>query len=79
VPVGVGAMAAIIGLEHADVIAVCEEASALGSCQIANDNGGGQLVISGEKAAVEKAAASPPKRAPSAPSCCRSPHPSIPR
>ncbi|WP_160005695.1 ACP S-malonyltransferase [Rhizobium sp. 18055] len=57
VQVGVGAMAAIIGLEHADVIAVCEEASALGSCQIANDNGGGQLVISGEKAAVEKAAA----------------------
>jgi [acyl-carrier-protein] S-malonyltransferase len=38
-------------------IAVCEEASALGSCQIANDNGGGQIVISGEKAAVEKAAA----------------------
>ena len=57
VPVGVGAMAAIIGLEHADVIAVCEEASGLGSVQIANDNGGGQLVISGEKAPVEKAAA----------------------
>ena len=57
VPVGVGAMAAIIGLEHADVIAVCEEASALGACQIANDNGGGQIVISGEKAAVEKGAA----------------------
>jgi [acyl-carrier-protein] S-malonyltransferase len=57
VPVGKGAMAAIIGLEHADVDAVCREASALGSCQIANDNGGGQLVISGEKAAVEKAAA----------------------
>ncbi|NKM25022.1 ACP S-malonyltransferase [Rhizobium laguerreae] len=57
VPVGVGAMAAIIGLEHADVIAVCEEASAIGACQIANDNGGGQIVISGEKAAVEKAAA----------------------
>ncbi|NLS03049.1 ACP S-malonyltransferase [Rhizobium sp. P32RR-XVIII] len=56
VPVGVGAMAAIIGLEHADVLAVCEEASAIGSCQIANDNGGGQLVISGEKAAVERAA-----------------------
>ncbi|MBB3425315.1 [acyl-carrier-protein] S-malonyltransferase [Rhizobium sp. BK312] len=56
VPVGVGAMAAIIGLEHADVIAVCEEASALGACQIANDNGGGQIVISGEKAPVEKAA-----------------------
>ncbi|MBB3389846.1 [acyl-carrier-protein] S-malonyltransferase [Rhizobium sp. BK275] len=56
VPVGVGAMAAIIGLEHADVQAVCEEAAAIGSCQIANDNGGGQLVISGEKSAVEKAA-----------------------
>ncbi|NGO63193.1 ACP S-malonyltransferase [Rhizobium daejeonense] len=57
VPVGEGAMAAIIGLEHGDVEAVCKDASALGSCQIANDNGGGQLVISGAKAAVEKAAA----------------------
>ena len=53
VPVGQGAMAAIIGLEQGDVEAVCAEA---GDCQIANDNGGGQLVISGEKAAVEKAA-----------------------
>ncbi len=57
VPVGKGAMAAIIGLEHSDVDAVCKEAQTLGACQIANDNGGGQLVISGEKAAVEKAAA----------------------
>jgi len=57
VPVGEGAMAAIIGLEHGDVEAVCKEASAAGPCQIANDNGGGQLVISGGKAAVEKAAA----------------------
>ncbi|ANP84916.1 ACP S-malonyltransferase [Rhizobium leguminosarum] len=57
VPVGVGAMAAIIGLEHADVVAVCEAVAAVGACQIANDNGGGQIVISGEKAAVEKAAA----------------------
>lgn len=56
VPVGEGAMAAIIGLEHADVFAICEQASAEGSCQIANDNGGGQLVISGSKAAVELAA-----------------------
>ncbi|MGO4565117.1 ACP S-malonyltransferase [Rhizobium sp. 2YAF20] len=56
VPVGAGAMAAIIGLEHGDVVAICKEASVLGACQIANDNGGGQLVISGEKAAVEKAA-----------------------
>ncbi len=57
VPVGKGAMAAIIGLEHGDVEAVCAAARAEGAVQIANDNGGGQLVISGEKAAVEKAAA----------------------
>lgn len=57
VPVGEGAMAAIIGLEHGDVQAICAEASAAGPCQIANDNGGGQLVISGGKEAVEKAAA----------------------
>jgi len=57
VPVGEGAMAAIIGLEHGDVQSICVEASAIGPCQIANDNGGGQLVISGGKAAVEKAAA----------------------
>ena len=54
VPVGKGAMAAIIGLEHEQVEAACKAA---GVCQIANDNGGGQLVISGEKTAVEKAAA----------------------
>ncbi len=56
VPVGEGAMAAIIGLEQADVEAVCAEARASGPVQIANDNGGGQLVISGGKAAVELAA-----------------------
>lgn len=57
VPVGEGAMAAIIGLEADAVEAACSEASALGVAQIANDNGGGQLVISGSKAAIEKAAA----------------------
>ena len=57
VPVGQGAMAAVIGLDHGDVDAVCAEARADGVCQIANDNGGGQIVISGSKAAVEKAAA----------------------
>ncbi|MEL6436045.1 MAG: ACP S-malonyltransferase [Pseudomonadota bacterium] len=56
VPVGEGAMAAVIGLETADVEAVCAEASSEGVCQIANDNGGGQIVISGAKAPVEKAA-----------------------
>lgn len=57
VPAGEGAMAAIIGLEQADVEAACAEAATDSVCQIANDNGGGQLVISGAKAAVERAAA----------------------
>lgn len=57
VPVGKGAMAAIIGLEHDAVASACAEAAQGDVCQIANDNGGGQLVISGEKAAVERAAA----------------------
>jgi [acyl-carrier-protein] S-malonyltransferase len=56
VPAGEGAMAAIIGLEQADVEAACTEAAEGSVCQIANDNGGGQLVISGAKAAVELAA-----------------------
>lgn len=58
VPAGEGAMAAIIGLEQADVEAACAEAAqGAGSvCQVANDNGGGQLVISGTKGAVELAA-----------------------
>jgi [acyl-carrier-protein] S-malonyltransferase len=57
VPAGEGAMAAIIGLENADVEAACTEGRAHGAVQIANDNGGGQLVISGLKPAVEAAAA----------------------
>ncbi len=55
VPVGEGAMAAIIGLEQDAVEEACNEAAGDAVCQIANDNGGGQLVISGSKAAVEKA------------------------
>lgn len=55
VPAGKGAMAAIIGLEHSVVEGIC--GNAVGACQIANDNGGGQLVISGEKDAVEMAMA----------------------
>ncbi|AMM86774.1 ACP S-malonyltransferase [Martelella sp. AD-3] len=57
VPVGKGAMAAVIGLAFEDVEAVCKEASSAGVCEIANDNGGGQVVISGEKAGVEKGVA----------------------
>ncbi|MFK7902714.1 MAG: ACP S-malonyltransferase [Nitratireductor sp.] len=56
VPVGKGAMAAIIGLEQAQVEQICEDSKQAGVCQIANDNGGGQLVISGSKAEVEQAA-----------------------
>ncbi|MEZ5803561.1 MAG: ACP S-malonyltransferase [Rhizobiaceae bacterium] len=52
VPVGEGAMAAILGLDQQAVEDACREAG----CQIANDNGAGQLVISGAKAAVEEAA-----------------------
>lgn len=56
VKIGEGAMAAIIGLE-ADVLEkICGEINNENNvCQIANDNGGGQLVISGHTAAVEKA------------------------
>ncbi len=57
VPAGEGAMAAIIGLEQSVVEEICVEATASGSCSIANDNGGGQLVISGAKTAIEQAAA----------------------
>ena len=58
VPVGVGAMAAVIGLEMDDVTSVCDNASTEDSlCSLANDNCPGQIVVSGHKAAVEKAAA----------------------
>ena len=56
VPVGEGAMAAIIGLDQAEVESACAEAGRGSVCQIANDNGGGQLVISCAKPAVEHAA-----------------------
>ena len=55
VPVGVGAMAALIGLEFDQVVAVAAEAAQGQVCQAANDNGGGQVVVSGDKAAVERA------------------------
>lgn len=55
VPVGVGAMAALIGLEFDAAAAVAAEASQGEVCQAANDNGAGQVVVSGNKAAVERA------------------------
>ena len=50
-------MTAVLGLDRTALSACCEEASALGCVQICNYNCPGQLVIGGEKAAVEKAAA----------------------
>jgi [acyl-carrier-protein] S-malonyltransferase len=55
VPVGVGAMAALLGLEYEQATAVAKEAAQGQVCQAANDNGGGQVVVSGNKAAVERA------------------------
>jgi [acyl-carrier-protein] S-malonyltransferase len=56
VPAGAGAMAALLGLDLAATTAVCAEASAPGEpVEPANLNGGGQIVISGATAAVERA------------------------
>jgi len=55
VPVGVGAMAALIGLDFDAAAAVAAEAAQGQVCQAANDNGGGQVVVSGDKTAVERA------------------------
>lgn len=57
VPVGVGAMAAILGLDLAQVDEIAREAAGDEVCQAANDNDPAQVVISGHKAAVERAAA----------------------
>ena len=54
-PVGVGAMAAILGLDFNDVAAVANEAAYGDVCQAANDNSSGQVVISGHKVAVDRA------------------------
>ena len=55
VPVGTGAMAALLGLEFDQAVAVAADAAQGEVCQAANDNGGGQVVVSGNKAAVERA------------------------
>ncbi len=55
VPVGVGAMAALLGLEFDAAAEVAAQAAQGQVCQAANDNGGGQVVVSGDKAAVERA------------------------
>jgi len=59
VPVGRGAMAALLGLDYETGVSVAREASAASGdneiCEIANDNGGGQVVASGTKKAVDQA------------------------
>lgn len=55
VPVGEGAMAALLGIHLYEAMDVATAAAQGDVCEVANDNGGGQVVISGTKAAVERA------------------------
>src|SRR5262245_6921768 len=55
VPVGMGAMAALLGVDFEQAAAIAAEAAQGELVEAANDNGGGQVVVSGHKAAVERA------------------------
>ncbi len=55
VPVGIGAMAALLGLDYAQATEVAAEAAQGEVCQAANDNDPGQVVVSGHRGAVERA------------------------
>ena len=59
VPVGAGAMAALLGLDYDAALAIAKQAAAETGggaiCEVANDNGGGQVVVSGSRAAVHRA------------------------
>lgn len=57
VPAGEGGMAALIGATLAQTQEICEKAGQVGVLEIANDNGGGQIVISGTMAAIDNAIA----------------------
>jgi [acyl-carrier-protein] S-malonyltransferase len=56
VPVGEGAMAAILGLDLDEVVVVAKEAAGDGVCDVANDNAPGQVVLSGDSEAIDRAA-----------------------
>jgi [acyl-carrier-protein] S-malonyltransferase len=71
VPVGQGAMAALLGLDLQAAMALAAEAAEGEICACANDNAPGQVVVSGDKAAVERAVALPRQEAASGPSSCR--------
>ncbi len=55
VPVGEGAMAALLGIDFDAAAEIAAEAASAGTCEAANDNAPGQVVVSGAVAAVEKA------------------------
>jgi len=55
VPIGEGAMAALLGLEMPDVEKIVQQAAQGQVCEVANDNSPGQVVISGHREAVERA------------------------
>ncbi len=55
VPVGEGAMAAVLGLDDAKIIEICNQASATGVVEAVNFNSPGQVVIAGKVAGVDKA------------------------
>lgn len=55
VPIGKGSMAAILGMVPEEIISICEEVSGEGVCEAANFNSPGQVVISGETEAIDKA------------------------
>lgn len=62
VPVGKGAMAAILGLSLEDAEALAEEASQGEICVVANDNAPGQVVLSGHATAIDRVAALAPEK-----------------
>ena len=55
VPVGEGAMAAVLGLEDAQIVEICAQASSAGVVEAVNFNSPGQVVIAGQVAAVDQA------------------------
>lgn len=54
VPIGVGAMAAILGLDDSTILDVCEEASMIGIAEAVNFNTPGQVVVAGHKKALDQ-------------------------
>ncbi len=77
VPVGQGAMAAIIGLEHGDVEAICAEAAPAASARLPMTMAAVSWSFPARRHRWKRQQPLLRRRAPSAPSCCRSPRPSI--